>query len=379
MPDIRPALQQAWLTQGLIARVLWPVSLIYGALVWLRKLLYRLDVFHAPHLPVPVIVVGNVFVGGVGKTPLVIALVKQLTARGLKVGVLSRGYGRSGDGSQSVTAQSSATEVGDEPVLIARACQVPVFVGKNRLQAGQHLLAQNPQIQVIVCDDGLQHMALAHDLALCVFDERGLGNGWLLPAGPLREPWPVDRSGYLQVITLSTSNYEIENPQRVNEQLLGKEEEQLQVQVQVQVLEKDKEKPKELKKPKADFVVPRVLADFAQQADGTTQALSIFRSQKVQALAGIGKPQVFFDMLTDKGIVLLATKALADHDDMRTIHIDPELGEVLCTEKDAVKLWNFQPTAWAVPLITEIPEELLNTILAHIGPKLSSAHGHQTT
>ena len=375
MPDIRPALQEAWLTKGLIARVLWPVSLIYGALVWLRKLLYRLDVFHGQHLPVPVIVVGNVFVGGVGKTPLVIALVKQLTAQGLKVGVLSRGYGRSGQGSQSVTGQSSATEVGDEPVLIARACQVPVFVGKNRLQAGQHLLAQNPHIQVLVCDDGLQHLALAHDLALCVFDERGLGNGWLLPAGPLREHWPVDRSGYSQIITLSTSNYATQNPQRVNEQVLEKEKEQLLVQV----LEKDKELPRELEKPKADFVVPRVLADFAQQANGTTQALSIFRSQKVQALAGIGKPQVFFDMLTDKGIALLATKALADHDDMRTIHIDPELGQVLCTEKDAVKLWNFQPTAWAVPLITEIPEELLKIILARIAPKLSSAHGHQTT
>jgi tetraacyldisaccharide 4'-kinase len=375
MPYIRPALQQAWLSKSLLACVLWPVSLIYGAIVSFRKLLYRLNVFHAQNLPVPVIVVGNVFVGGVGKTPLVIALVKQLTARGLKVGVLSRGYGRSGDGSQSVTAQSSATEVGDEPVLIARACQVPVFVGKNRLQAGQHLLAQNPHIQVLVCDDGLQHLALAHDLALCVFDERGLGNGWLLPAGPLREHWPVDRSGYSQVITLSTSNYATQNPQRVNEQVLEKEKEQLLVQV----LEKDKELPKELEKPKADFVVPRVLADFAQQANGTTQALSIFRSQKVQALAGIGKPQAFFDMLIDKGIALLATKALADHDDMRTIHIDPELGQVLCTEKDAVKLWNFQPTAWAVPLITEIPEELLKIILARIAPKLSSAHGHQTT
>ena len=375
MPYIRPALQQAWLSKSLLACVLWPVSLIYGAIVSFRKLLYRLNVFHAQNLPVPVIVVGNVFVGGVGKTPLVIALVKQLTAQGLKVGVLSRGYGRSGDGSQSVTAQSSATEVGDEPVLIARACQVPVFVGKNRFQTGQHLLAQNPHVQLIVCDDGLQHLALAHDLALCVFDERGLGNGWLLPAGPLREPWPVYRSGYSQVITLSTSNYAIQNPERVNEQVLEKEEEELQMQV----LEKDKEQPKKLKKPKADFLVPRVLADFAQQADGTTQALSIFQGQKVQALAGIGKPQVFFDMLTDIGIALSATKALADHDDMRSIHIDPEMGEVLCTEKDAVKLWNFQPTAWAVPLVTEIPKELLNTILAHIGPKLSSAHGHKTS
>ena len=363
MPYIRPALQQAWLSKSLLACVLWPVSLIYGAIVSFRKLLYRLNVFHAQNLPVPVIVVGNVFVGGVGKTPLVIALVKQLTAQGLKVGVLSRGYGRSGEGSQSVTPQSSAIEVGDEPVLIARACQVPVFVGKNRFQAGLHLLAQNPHVQLIVCDDGMQHLALAHDLSLCVFDERGLGNGWLLPAGPLREPWPLDRAGYSHVITLSTSNYAIQNPQRVNEQ----------------VREKEQEKPQGLEQPKADFVVPRVLAGFAKQSDGTTQALSIFLGEKVQALAGIGKPQVFFDMLTDKGIALSATKALADHDDMRSIHIDPGMGEVLCTEKDAVKLWNFQPTAWAVPLVTEIPEELLNTILAHIGPKLSSAHGHQTT
>jgi len=363
MPYIRPAFQQAWLSKSLLACVLWPVSLIYGAIVWLRKLLYRLDVFHTQNLPVPVIVVGNVFVGGVGKTPLVIALVKQLTAQGLKVGVLSRGYGRSGEGSKSVTPQSSATEVGDEPVLIARACQVSVFVGKNRLQAGLDLLAQNPHVQVIVCDDGMQHLALAHDLALCVFDERGLGNGWLLPAGPLREPWPLDRGGYSHVITLSTSNYAIQNPQRVNEQ----------------VREKEQEKPQGLEQPKADFVVPRVLADFAKQSDGTAQALSIFQGEKVQALAGIGKPQVFFDMLTDKGIALSATKALADHDDMRSIHIDPGMGEVLCTEKDAVKLWNFQPTAWAVPLVTEIPKELLNTILAYIGPKLSSAHGHQTT
>jgi tetraacyldisaccharide 4'-kinase len=141
----------------------------------------------------------------------------------------------------------------------------------------------------------------------------------------------------------------------------------------------EQEQTQGLEQPNIDFVVPRVLADFAKQSDGTTQALSIFRGQKVQALAGIGKPQVFFDMLTDKGIALSAKQALADHDDMRSVHIDPEMGEVLCTEKDAVKLWNFQPTAWAVPLVTEIPEELLNTILAHIGPKLSSAHGHQTT
>ena len=357
MPDIRLALQQAWLKRGLISCVLWPVSLFYGLLFGLRKLLYRLGVLPSQQLPVPVIVVGNVYVGGVGKTPLVIALVRQLSASGLKVGVLSRGYGRSGEGSQSVTPQSLATEVGDEPLLIARACQVPVFVGKNRFEAGLELLAQNPQTQVIVCDDGLQHLGLVHDLALCVFDERGLGNGWLLPAGPLRESWPLHSSGHSHVMTVLTSNYATHNRQTNQKQ----------------------EQPQSLKQPSVDFVVLRVLADFAQQADGTTQALSSFRGQKVQALAGIGKPQAFFDMLTAQGIGLSVTQALADHEDMHSVRIDPAMGAVLCTEKDAVKLWNYLPTAWAVPLVTEIPEELFKTILAQIGPKLSSGYGHQTT
>jgi len=342
MPDFRLALQQAWLTKGLLAYFLWPASLVYGLLVWIRKQLYRIGVFQSQRLPVPVIVVGNVFVGGVGKTPLVIALVKRLTEQGLHVGVLSRGYGRVDGLVRSVTPQSLAQDVGDEPLLIARACQVPVFVGKDRFQAGRELLAENPQIQVIVCDDGLQHLGLAHDVALCVFDERGLGNAWVLPAGPLREPWPLDASGNSRCISVSTSSQALHNL-------------------------------------KTDFWVPRALGPLARQADGTTQALSSFQGKKVQALAGIGKPQVFFDMLSAVGISLSTTLALADHDDMRAINIDPAMGDVLCTEKDAVKLWNYQPTAWAVPLVTEISPNLLDAVMVRIGPKLSSVHGHQTT
>ena len=342
MLDIRLGLQQAWLTKGLVNYLLWPVSLLFGFLVSWRKLLYRIRLLRAQELPVPVVVVGNVFVGGVGKTPLVIALVKQLTARGLRVGVLSRGYGRTAEATRAVTPQCLASEVGDEPLLIARACQVPVFVGKDRFQAGLDLLAQNPQIQVIVCDDGLQHLGLALDVALCVFDERGLGNGWVLPAGPLREPWPLELVGNSRLITVSTASLA---PQH----------------------------------PSVDFLVPRVLGALANQADGTSQALSNFRGQKVQALAGIAKPQAFFELLRHQGLTLSKTHALPDHDDLRSVAIDPALGEVLCTEKDAVKLWNHLPTAWAVPLVTEIPPDLLEAILEHIGPKLSSDHGHQTT
>jgi len=372
MPDIRLALQQAWLKKGLIACVLWPVSLMFGALLRLRKLLYRLGVFNSQHLPVPVIVVGNVFVGGVGKTPLVITLVQQLTATGLKVGVLSRGYGRSGEGSQSVTPQSTALDVGDEPLLIARACEVPVFVGKNRFEAGRDLLAQNPHVQVIVCDDGMQHLGLQHDLALCVFDERGVGNGWLLPAGPLREGWPrrqEDHAPLITVMTLSSLVKPRQEPQKAEDQ--------------VHLHEQDNGRSSAINEAqrqlKLDFKVSRVLADFAQQADGTRQVLSSFRGQKAQALAGIGKPEVFFDMLRAQGIALSKTQALADHDDMRALQIDPDIGAVFCTEKDAVKIWEFQPNAWAVPLITEIPEELLQAILAFVVPKLSSVYGHQTT
>jgi len=342
MPDIRLALQQAWLTKGLANYLLWPVSLLFGFLASWRKLLYRIHLLRAQELPVPVVVVGNVFVGGVGKTPLVIALVKQLTARGLRVGVLSRGYGRSAEATRAVTLQCLASEVGDEPLLIARICQVHVFVGKDRFQAGLDLLAQNPQIQVIVCDDGLQHLGLAHDVALCVFDERGLGNGWVLPAGPLREPWPLEPVGNSRLIKVSTASLATQHPS-------------------------------------VDFLAPRALGTLAYQEDGTSQALSNFRGQKVQALAGIAKPLAFFDMLRQQGLTLSKTHALADHDDLRSVTIDPALGEVLCTEKDAVKLWNHLPSAWAVPLVTEIPPDLLETILEHISPKLSSNHGHQTT
>jgi tetraacyldisaccharide 4'-kinase len=342
MSDLRLVLEQAWLKKGLIGFFLWPVSLVYGLLIWVRRFFYFVGIFPAQSLAVPVVVIGNVFIGGVGKTPLVIALVKQLTQRGLKVGVLSRGYGRNGGECLRVNAQSLAIDVGDEPLLIARSCQVPVYVGNNKFQAGCALLAQNPQVQLIVCDDGLQHLALTHDLALCVFDERGLGNGWLLPAGPLREPWPMLRYANSPVISLSTATH----------------------------------LPRE---PKVDFQITRALDKTAKKSDGTTRTLASFRGQTVQALAGIGKPQSFFNMLADQGLVLSSTDALADHDTMRALQIDPSMGDVLCTEKDAVKLWQYLPTAWAVPLITEIPQELVDSILARIGPKLSSAHGHQTT
>ena len=144
----------------------------------------------------PVIVVGNITVGGAGKTPLTLWLAKELAARGWRPGIVSRGYGGDHAAPCPVSAASLAVEVGDEPVLLQRRSRVPVWVGRDRVAAGRALLGANPEVNIVLCDDGLQHYRLARDVELAVFDGRGAGNGWRLPAGPLREPLGrLDRVG----------------------------------------------------------------------------------------------------------------------------------------------------------------------------------------
>ncbi|MEI8325423.1 MAG: tetraacyldisaccharide 4'-kinase, partial [Betaproteobacteria bacterium] len=184
------ALHRVWARRGWVAWLLVPLSLAYRTLLALRRTLYRLGLLEAASVPVPVIVVGNVIAGGAGKTPVVMALVQYLQQRGLHPGVVSRGYGRSLTGCREVLPQSLMHEVGDEALLIQHRCHVPVFVAERRIQAAQALLERHPRTDVLLCDDGLQHLALHRDIDICVFDQRGLGNGWVLPAGPLREPWP---------------------------------------------------------------------------------------------------------------------------------------------------------------------------------------------
>jgi tetraacyldisaccharide 4'-kinase len=283
--------------------------------------------------------VGNVLVGGVGKTPVVIALVQYLQQRGVVVGVLSRGYARPTDDLREVRTDSTAKDVGDEPLLIARSTGAPIWVGADRYAAGQALLRHHPKVQMLVCDDGLQHLPLSRDIEFCVFDERGVGNGWMLPAGPLREPWPRRATQVVPCFELTS----------VNPPQLGQ------------------------------YRIIRQLADFAIRADGTRRNLKAWHQRPVQALAGIAKPQVFFDMLRAQGVMLKHAQALPDHDDLDHLIINPSLGEVLCTEKDAVKLWGQHPEAWAVPLVITLPSELLQAMDKLIDTKLSSDHGLQTS
>lgn len=350
MAFIRQALMKAWNGQGgwgvALAFLLRPISWVFDDLVALRRGVYKLRLIKPHQLPVPVIVVGNVMVGGVGKTPVTIALVQHLIAQGLRVGVLSRGYGRKiskGLDIRHVTKQSTANEVGDEPLLITRTCKIPVVVGSKRAAAGQALLAAHPDIEVLVCDDGLQHWQLARDLELCVFDERGTGNGQLLPAGPLREPWPrIAINKDVPCLVVNTSGTAAPN----------------------------------------EYATQRQLAYFAQQADGNPRPLQSWGDTPVQALAGIAKPEVFFSMLREQGMNLTRTHALPDHANLDDLQIDPSLGDVMCTEKDAVKLWAKHPEAWAVPLQTTLSPDLLAAIDHHLAAaqraKLSSPHGHKT-
>ncbi|MGH8820824.1 MAG: tetraacyldisaccharide 4'-kinase [Rhodoferax sp.] len=328
---MRDTLLRVWTRRGPSAWLLWPVSLVFGVLIAARRALYRMGLCKSQRagarLPV-VVVVGNVVAGGAGKTPVVIALVRHWQARGLMVGVISRGYGRETRDCREVRSDSLASEVGDEPALIQRITGASVFVASRRVEAARALLAARPATQVIVSDDGLQHYALQRDIEICVFDDRGAGNGFLLPAGPLREPWPrrVD-------LVLHTG----------------------------------------LHPAFAGYTAHRSLAEFAVRQDGTRMALEELRGRPLAAVAAIAWPEGFFSMLRERGLTLAQTIALADHYDFNSLIPKPEKGYTLiCTEKDAAKLWRNHPDALAVPLQFESEPSFLEAIDALLDAKLSS-------
>lgn len=325
------ALTDAWLQRGWRAWSLWPLSLLYGMLVRLRKALYGMGWLRSERLPVPVLVVGNVVAGGAGKTPVVMAIVQHLQQLGIRVGVISRGYGRRSQACLEVLPGSVVEDVGDEPALIRRTTQAPVFVAARRVQAARALLARHPQTQVIVCDDGLQHLSLQRDLEIGVFDDRGVGNGFLLPAGLLREPWP--RPLDLLLHTGQQPAF-------------------------------------------AGFRARRSLARHAVRADGSQVALAELGAGKpLLAVAAIAQPGAFFSMLRAQGLVLAETLALPDHDDFSGWAGNTDGAcTVLCTEKDAVKLWPKEPGALAVPLEFEPEPAFWTAFDQRVKPLLSASY-----
>ncbi len=350
------ALQRAWLARGALACLLWPLSLLTRAAWALRSALYRSGLKRSSRLPVPVLVVGNVVVGGSGKTPTLIGLVQHLQAQGWRPGVLSRGHGRRSTGCLPVQADSHADQTGDEPLLIAQATGVPVYVGRDRAAAGRALLAAHPGVNLLLCDDGMQHWALARDLTVLVFDARGHGNGWLLPAGMLRQPWPAPVWGGGPLLMLQTGLPAGTRPDPA------------------------------LAAGAPAFAATRRLTDQAYDAHGRRLALQrwvqspahghgeqgktevepapVSATLRCAALAGIAQPEAFFALLRQRGLALQHTLALPDHADGATLlqALAPYPSDLdwLCTEKDAVKLFAAlrQPGApahrvWAVALEQE--------------------------
>lgn len=319
-------------------RLLWPLSQLYRALqAWHAR---RQRPIRAG---VPVIVVGNVIAGGAGKTPVTQAVVTYLQQHGWQPGIVSRGYGRRTTDCRQALPDSPAHEVGDEPALLARTTGAPVFVARQRIEAVQALRAHYPATNIIVSDDGLQHLALARDIELCVFNEDGIGNGWLLPAGPLREPWPRPVTATL---------YAGQPPQPMGSA--------------------------------PAFALQRRLAPTAYNGLGEHIDLLTLAQQPVEAVAAIARPGAFFAMLQAQGIPLAATQSLPDHADFA--HFSRQCGHdtpLLCTEKDAHKLWCQHPQAWAVPLQLQLPADfwdLLARELAKLQPTNSPPeHVNATT
>lgn len=314
-----------WSRRGPLARLLWPIALLHGALVSLRRRLYSAGLLTVHRLPVPVVVIGNVVVGGAGKTPTVIALITHLQAGGWHPGVVSRGYGRSGQGVLAVEDDTPAAACGDEPALIRQRTRVPVFVASRRVDAARALLAAHPEVNLILCDDGLQHLALGRNVSIAVFDERGVGNGWLLPAGLLREPWPPAKTRAFA-------------PDLI-------------------LLQRRVESPVAALPPSTvpAFEALRQLAGHAVGPQGQRVALGDLALTPLIAVAGIARPNAFFDMLRHRGLRIAREVPLADHAapaDYSAVGL--RTGDtVICTEKDAVKLFPVLPkgvVAWAVPL-----------------------------
>lgn len=317
-----------------LAQALRPLSWIYRAALALRSLAYGLGLLEVEPVPVPVVVVGNFVAGGAGKTPTVIALVRALRAAGWQPGVVSRGHGRASAAVQAVAPDSRATEVGDEPLLIRRRTGVPVWVGQRRAQAARALCESHPTVDVIVADDGLQHRALARDVQLVVFDERGIGNGLLLPAGPLREPLPRH---------VPVNTHVLHNAVRPSMAWPGAlAERQLAGAV-------------------------RLRGWWAGEAMSLA-ALRALHGRRLVAAAGLAVPQRFFAMLGEVGLTV-EPRALPDHHDFAALPWPADAADVLVTEKDAVKLppsIDATTRVWVVGLDFRLPEPLAAAVQANL-------------
>jgi tetraacyldisaccharide 4'-kinase len=350
------ALQRCWYSRCpgwflpihlLLAR---PLGGLFGLLVRMRQALYRIGWFKVERLPVPVIVVGNLSVGGSGKTPLTLALVDGLSQAGFTPGIISRGYRGSADRPMPVLPDSDPALVGDEPVLLARRSGVPLWIGRRRTEAGRRLLAAHPGVDLLIADDGLQHLALGRDVELVVVDaERGFGNARMLPAGPLREP--MTRLERVDAVVVNGGGAVVTPcPQfsmRLHATLLVN-----------------------LADPERRLDVAGFVAEHA----------ATLAERPPHAIAGIGNPRRFFRTLDTLGL-RHRPLAFADHHVYRASDL-PD-GIVLMTEKDAVKCAALielkqRNDLWFLAVDADIDAGLQRLILRLLNSPKRLPHGPET-
>lgn len=312
-----------WSGESPLWLLLLPLSWLYGLVSGAIRFAYRIGLKKAWRAPVPVVVVGNLTAGGNGKTPVVIWLVEQLQQRGVCVGVVSRGYGGKADRYPLLlTPETSTEQAGDEPVLIYQRTGAPVAVSPNRCEAVNALLSQHP-LQLIVTDDGLQHYRLARDKEIVVVDGvRRFGNGWWLPAGPMRE-----RASRLKSVDAVIANGGT---------------------------------------PQAGEIAMRLRPGLAVNLL-TGERRAVNELDQIVAMAGIGHPPRFFATLAECGATLKRSVALSDHQALAQKDVDALLqpGETLVmTEKDAVKCRPFaQPDWWYLPVDAELAGDAAEKLL----------------
>ena len=319
-------LQDVWYAGKPPAAILSVLEAAYAGVVAARRRLYAAGLLRATRVRVPVVVVGNLTVGGTGKTPLVIAIVEALRARGRRPGVVSRGHGATLARPRLLGPASSPADSGDEPVLIQRNAGVPVAVGRDRV-ATARLLLDASDCDVIVADDGLQHYALARDVEICVIDgARRFGNGRMLPAGPLREP--LSR---LRTIELRVCNGGVAQPAEIPMTLVGDS------------------------------------AMGLGAGESVATPLASFAARRVHAVAGIGHPLRFFTMLRAAGLVV-DEHPFADHHPFVAADLDyGDDAPVLMTQKDAIKCAAFaRPHFWQVPVRAELAAAFFDDLATRI-------------
>ena len=326
--NISRVIEQSWQGVNLISIALLPVSLVYCLLMKLRRFAYATGFLKSHKVDCPVVVVGNLSVGGTGKTPFTIWLAGWLMEQGFSPGIVLRGYGgQSVNWPAVVTPESDPREVGDEALLYARRLNIPVVVGPSRFDDCRKLLA-NHACDVILCDDGLQHLALARDFEIALVRKRH-GNDWCLPAGPLREARSrlasIDR-----VIHVDSDAAEI--------------------------------------KP-----VPGLARQIADHENSV--GLDDFRGLRILAVAGIANPERFFCMLENAGLNI-ERRVFPDHHDFSPADIEAKgFDAVLMTEKDAVKCRDFATRQhWQIPLTLEIESGLTDDLRSSLIPALNRRH-----